>query len=321
MGLPPIPSHPYTHPQDKTVTTKPFALAGSAVTPSTKKKGVLVPLKLCLHKETVSYLQRAVAHGLSYCSTVSLSSSHSSPGTYLLRSQKQHSPLFNKEVGNCPYSPDSRGWRFKQSSQTRYETTTGSTAMSAGRIAHAWYPSTGADRSLDPHYNKHTGINTQPETPHARKTLSSNLLHETSGPRPSCSADHNGGLTCAEGSGDQLCPALPNGQDGKKREKRRKTHPTLPREWRRPAPCPEVTPSCLALALLCTSTSLAVLCAWPSCFCAEPCCHAWVPSCTREGPLRGERPCTLSRPPGQGPHAAGTDPPPSITSGGWWWVS
>lgn len=114
-------------------------------------------------------------------------------------------------------------------------------------------------------------------------------------------------VSVAAGSGDQLCPVLPNGQDGKRREKRKKTHPTLPRERRRPAPCPEVTPSCLVLALLWTSTSLAVLCAWPSCFCAESCCRAWVSSRTREGPPTGGATLHAST-------APQADPPPSITT-------
>jgi len=133
------------------------------------------------------------------------------------------------------------------------------------------------------------------------------LLRGTSGLRPSPSAGHNGGLTRAEGSGDQLCPALPNGQDGKRREKKKKKpHPTLPRERRRPAPCPEVTPSCLVLALLCASTSLAVLCAWPSCSCAEPCVGVLLhPGRASEGGAA----LHASTAPGQGPHAASTDPP------------
>lgn len=50
--------------------------------------------------------------------------------------------------------------------------------------------------------------------------------------------------------------------------------------------CPEVTLSCLSLALLCASTALAVLCAWPSCtvLCGGVLLHP-------EWPPRGERPC------------------------------
>lgn len=64
----PIPFHLYSQPQGDTVTPKPFALAEHAVMASTKNRGVLVPLTLCLNKETRSYLQRAVAHSSSYCS-------------------------------------------------------------------------------------------------------------------------------------------------------------------------------------------------------------------------------------------------------------
>lgn len=88
----------------------------------------------------------------------------------------------------------------------------------------------------------------------------------------------------------------------------KKTHPTLPRERRRPAPCPEVTPSCLVLALLCTNTSLAVLCAWPSCFSAlSPAAVRGCPPAPGKGLRGGDRPCTPAWPPQ-------ADPLPSITT-------
>lgn len=121
------------------------------------------------------------------------------------------------------------------------------------------------------------------------------------------------------GISSALCFQMAKMEKGEKKGK--KPHPTLSREWRRPTLCPEVTPSCLVLALLCTSTSLAVLCAWPSRFCAEPCCRAGVSSCTREGSPGGGATLHASTAPGQGPHAAHTDPPSSITSDGWWWAS
>lgn len=99
----------------------------------------------------------------------------------------------------------------------------GSTDISAGRIAHVWYPSTGAGRSLDP-----TIITTQPETPHARGTLGSNLLRETSGSRPSHSADHNGGLICSGERGPAPLCASKWPRWKKERKKEKKPTPPFP---------------------------------------------------------------------------------------------
>lgn len=126
-------------------------------------------------------------------------------------------------------------------------------------------------------------INTQPETAHTRGTLSSDL-HETS----DChSADHNRGLMCGGEWGSALPRASKWSKCKKEREKGEKNPtPHFPGSRGGPAACPEVTLSCLSLALLCASTALAVLCAWPSCtvLCGGVLLHP-------EWPLRGERPC------------------------------
>lgn len=105
---------------------------------------------------------------------------------------------------------------------------------------------------MRPHPGEHPGINTGRNIPCSRHTQ----LKPRQETLPL--------VQFVQGSRAQLCPTLPNSKDGEKKEKKKRRKkgetpiPPSAGSRGRPAPCPEVTPSCLSW--LCSARAHPWLC-------------------------------------------------------------